>query len=193
MEILSELSNKRTKSESDRKRTLLNGIKQNLEEYSGKHISIRDCIAKTGALTTDLILYHHPDAKIPDSIYDRILVMTVNYYAMTYTDMYTGFYTVRKDYVNNQVSSLTEDVLNKMKKSGALKTNNLNLAVYTSHDFTKELIDSYYMYGTEGCLRHLTASIHSLLKTVNRKNTIDKQRIEYVMLTIQAEMTLGFG
>lgn len=193
MEILSELSHKRKKSDSDGKRALLNAIKQNLEEYSGNHISIIDCIAKTGTITTDLILYYNSDAKIPDNIYDQILVMTVNYYAMTYTDMYTGFFTVRKDYVNEQVSTLTENIIIEVKESGGLKTNNLNLVVHTSRDFTKELIDSYYMYGIEGCLRHLTASVHFLLKSINRNNTIDKKRIEDVMLTIQAERTLGFG
>jgi hypothetical protein len=193
MEILSELLNKRTKFESDRKRALLNAIKQNLEAYSGKHISIRDCIAKTGVFTTDLILYHNSDAKVPDNIYDQILVMAANYYTMIYIDMYTGFYTVRKDYVNNQVSSLTEDVINEVKKSGVLKTNNLNLVVHTSRDFTTELIEIYYMSGTEGCLRYLISSIHSLLQSVNRKNTIDKKRIKDIMLTIRAERTLSFG
>lgn len=192
MEILSELLSKK-RSDSEQKRAILNAIKQNLEEYSGKQISIRDCISKTGVLTADLILYHNSNAKIPDNIYDQILVMAANYYAMIYIDMYTGFYTVRKDYVNNQVSSLVNDVLNELKKSGVLKTNNLNLTVHTSRSFTKDLIEMYYRSGTEGCLRLLTTSIHSLLQSVNRKNTIDKKRIEHVMQMIQAERVLQLG
>lgn len=179
------------RSSSKHKNNTLNEIKKNLEEYSSKHISIKECVAKTAYLTAELIFLYISKRKENKSVYDSIIIMSSNYYAMLHIDMYTGFYTVNKKHTCDLVSTLVEEVLKETaKKQGGLKSSDLHTAIQKSHDFTQEMVEVYYRAGIEGCHKYIASSIYSALLSEYKNLSVKRDSIEYVVRTIQAEKIL---
>lgn len=171
----------------------LNEIRKNLTEYSRKHISIIECVSLTGPLTTELIFMYSSEKKEKKSegVYDSILIMITNYYVMLYMDMYTGFYTVSKNYTCKLVSTLVEKILKEIaNKQKGLKSNNLDKAIHKSGYFTRQIVEVYYSSGIEGCHKYLLTSVYPALLSNNKNLSIKRDHIEYIFRTVQAEKFL---
>lgn len=203
MEILNELFLNKMKDVANlfsakktgavNKHYTLNAIRQILAEYSGRHISITECLSKAGSMTADLIFTHYAEAKTDKnkSTYDTILIMATNYFAMLHMDMYTGFYAVNKTHTVNQVAALVENVLRETADNRGLKTHTFDEAIRESLDFTEQMVDVYYRAGTEGCHRFISSAIYSLLLFKNRNLSVKREQIEEAVRTIQAEKYLA--
>lgn len=188
MEILKSLFRKRSRTKDYNESTLV-GIRKNLAEYSGKHISIIECVSRTGPLTTDWILTDSPEKK---DVYDTILIMISNYYIMLHMDMYTGFYSVNRNHTSNLVAGLVEDVLKEAsKKHHGLKSTDYNEAIQKSREFTVQMVEVYYRVGIEGCHKYLSSSIYSVLLSVNKNLSVKRDRIESLIRSIQADKYLS--
>lgn len=175
----------------ERKRKLLTLIRKNLENYSGRHISIKECLSKAGALTTDLILYQNSGNQVSDNDRDSIFIVTVNYYAMLYMQLFTGNFTVEKRHTYQQITKLVEDVLKETDESSGLKTDDLTEAIYTSREFSKQIVDIYYRAGSDGCQKYLTASIYSILLPGNGYQAVDREKIGAAIMELDADKFLN--
>ncbi|WP_340106924.1 hypothetical protein [Rhodohalobacter sp. 8-1] len=182
---------KRPKKSIERKRKLLTLIRKNLENYSSRHISIKECLSKAGSLTTDLILYHNAENEVTDSARDSIFIVTVNYYAMLYMQLFTGNFTVEKRHTYKQIITLVEDVLKETDKNSGLKTDDINEAMYTSREFSKQMVDIYYRAGSDGCQKYLTASIYSILLPGNGYQAVDREKIDTAIIALDADKFLN--
>jgi hypothetical protein len=169
------------------KERALNAIKQNLAEYYCKKISFIECLSQTAPMTADLIIKYGISGKTPKSAYDTILIIATNYYAMLHMDMYTGFYAINKEYTYNQVTNLVEGALKEIDENGGFKAHKFEYVLRTSRDFTRQMIEVYYRVGTEGCHKFVVSSIYSVLLSVNLKHSVERDRIENTVRTIQAE------
>lgn len=191
MEMLTKLLFKKRSSNKQKNNTLIE-IRKNLEEYSCNHISIKECVVKTAHLTAELIFLYISEIKEKKSVYDSIIILTSNYYAMLHIDMYTGFYTVNRKYTCDMVSSLVDEVLKESaKKQGGLKSTDLDSAIRLSRDYTQQIVEVYYRAGIEGCQRYITSAIYSTLLSEYNNLSVNRDRIEYVVRTIQAEKVLA--
>lgn len=190
MEMLKALFFNKRSGTKYRKKTLIE-IRKILAKYSCKHISIVECVSKTGPLTAELIFMHSSDKKEKKSVYDSILIMITNYYVMLHMDMYTGFYAVNRKHTFDLVSSLVEEVLKETaKKQGGLKSNDPDKAIQKSRDFTKQMVEVYYRAGIEGCNRYIASSVYSALLSVNKHASVNRDRVEHIVRAIQAERFL---
>lgn len=180
-----------SRKSTDKKKKLLTLIRMNLESYSTRHITINECLSKAGALTTDLILYHNAENKVSDSDRDSIFIATVNYYAILYMQMFTGNLTVEKNHMYQQVYKLVESVLKETDKNSGLKTEDISEAIYTSREFSKQMVDIYYRAGTDGCQRYLTASIYSILLPDNGYQAVDRGKINSAIMALDADKFLN--
>lgn len=171
-------------------KNVLKLIRKNLEDYSNKHITIKECLSRTGALTADLIVYHNTNSSVPKNIHDTLLVMAINYYAMLYLHIYTGNYTVSKKHTYNQLIYLVEKVLKEAGKSREINEDDIEKMICISHDYSRKLVDSYYNEGTEGCRKYLTASIYLTLLSSNPHHTVNRVKIDNIIRTLQAEKFL---
>lgn len=169
------------------KERAINAIKQNLAEYYCENISFIECLSQTAPMTADLIIKYGTEGDAPKSAYDAILIIATNYYAMLHMDMYTGFYAIDKEYTYNQVTSLVEGALKEIDAEKGFKTHNFDYALRTSRDFTRQMIEVYYRVGTDGCHKFVVSSIYSVLLSVNLKHSVERDRIENAVRTIQAE------
>lgn len=171
------------KTESTKKKRVLESIKNNLENFNKNNISISECLDKTGGLTADLIVYQNTDIYIPQKIYNSISSMATNYYVLLYmVDIHTSFYVLNKKNVYDQVVELMAEILEEEAGGEILKlTDNTEDSIYSVHDFSKELVDVYYREGYEGCLQHLSSSVYSVLKLVNENPTLDRNKIEQII------------
>lgn len=90
--------------------------------------------------------------------------MVSNYYIMLYMDIYTGFYTVNREFTSGLVASLVEDVLREAsKKNQGIKSIDHDVAIQKSRAFTKQIVEVYYSTGIDGCHRYIASSIYSVL------------------------------
>lgn len=165
----------------NKKRGIIKSVRKNFEDYSRRNISIFECLPKSGALTADLAIYHNIEIKLQDNAYDIILTVAINYYAMLYMDIYPAYYTVNKKHTFQQVFSLVEGVLLKTGKDRGWAEGDLDDAIYTSRDLSKQAVDIFYRAGAEGCKKLLAASIYAVLMTENRYQTVDRIQIENII------------
>lgn len=186
MKGLSNLLNNRNSNDVNKERAL-NAIKQNLAEYFCKNITFNECLSQTGPMTTDLIIKYGTEEKQPKNVYDTILIITTNYYTMLHIDMYTGFYTINKDYTYNQVANLVEGALKEIDNNGGFKAYSYEKILQKSRDFTKQMVEVYYRLGTDGCHKFVISSIYSVLLSGNMRNIAGMNQIENTVHTIQAE------
>lgn len=93
---------------ADKKSCLIKSIRRHYEIYSRKNISISKCLSTSGALTAGFIAYNNIYVNIPKTTYDTIVIVAINYYAMLYMDMFSGYYTVNRQHTYLQVYSLAE-------------------------------------------------------------------------------------
>ena len=179
------------KSRIKYRNNILNEIRKNLADYSCKHISIVECVSKTGTLTVDLI-YRFSSEKTNKSVYDSILIMITNYYVMLYMDMYTGFYTVSRKHTSNLVFSLVEEVLEEIarKQNGSISNKSVT-DIHKSREFTRQVVEVYYRVGIEGCHRFVASSVYSALLSENRNLSVKRDWIEHIVRRIQADKFLA--
>lgn len=190
MEILKTLFLKKRLRPKYRKKTL-NEIREILAEYSRKQISIVECVSIVGPLTAELIFMYSADKK-NKSVYDSILIMITNYYVMLYMEMYTGFYAVSRNHTCNMVSSLVEEVLKETAKmQKGLKSNDPDMAIHKSGDFTQEMVEVYYRTGIEDCQRYVASSIYLALLSENRNQSVKRDWVEHIVRSVQAEKFLN--
>lgn len=175
----------------DRKKKFHALITKNLENYSLRLISIKECISNAGALTTDMILYQNADNEISNSARDGIFIVSVNYYAMLYMQLFTGNFTVDRRHTYQQVISLMEDVLTDADKNGVLWTEDFPEAINSSREFSRQMVDFFYRAGTDGCQKYLTASIYSILLPGNGYSAINRRQIENEIQALNAEKFLN--
>ena len=163
-----------------KKERVLESIKKNLKEYNSHQISIVECLYKTGGLTADLIVNDNTDVYIPQKIYDAVSEMAANYYAMLYVvDIHTSYYELNKKNVYDEVLELMTEVEKEEGKPESLEmVNDSREVIYSVHDFTRKLVDAYYIEGFEGCLTHLANSVYSVLESVNQNPDLNQDKIK---------------
>lgn len=189
MEILKALFFKKRSSKKYRK-SILYKIRKYLAEYSKKQISIIDCVSNTAPLTAELVFMYSSE-RTKSIMYESVLIMITNYYVMLYMDMYTGFYAVSRKHTNNLVSTLVDEILQQTVKSqNGFISNNPDLKIQNSCDFTREMVEVYYRAGVEGCHRYLTSSVYSALLYKNKNLSVMRDWVEHMVREIQAEKFL---
>lgn len=184
------LFKKRRDRIATRKKTL-DEICHHLNEFSCKNIAFGECLVKTGILSTELIVNHYTDAKAPKNIHDLILIMFTNYYVILHTDNYSGNRTIHKEYISHQVAEICEIAIGEMAKNRKFKLYDVHTANSKSSDFTKQLVDVYYITGVEGCLKYLSFAIYSALQSADKNQPLSKNRIENVIRSIEADKFLN--
>ena len=190
MKVMNKTKFKKKPSDFLRKKNTLNEIHHQLEEFTNREISLDECLANTGALTADLISNHFPDHKISRKVYDNLLTMIINYYTFLHIDKFTADFSVGKNYTYNQVNRVSKEVLSIASKRSKFKTYGLNMINQISEDFLQQLVDVYYLNGTQGCLNYLTSSIYTVLQLGNNNPSISKHKIEEIIRSVQAEKFL---
>jgi len=173
-----------------RRKNSLNEIHHHLEEFSNHKIPIEECLAKTGALTADLISDHFSDLRISRKAYDNLLTMIINYYTLLHIDKFMADFTVDKNYAYDQVDRVSKEVLSEASKSSKFKTYDFNTIDRISKDFLQQLVDVYYLNGTQGCLNYLVSSIYTVIRLENNNSSFSKHNIEEIIRSVQAEKFL---
>ncbi|WP_340104916.1 DUF2267 domain-containing protein [Rhodohalobacter sp. 8-1] len=165
-----------------KKKRVLESIKNNLENFNHQNISISECLNKTGELTADLIVYQNTDVYIPQKVYNAISNMATNYYVLLYmVDIHTSFYVLNKKNVYDQIVELMEEILEEETAGDTISLSvDSGEPMYSVYDFSKELVDVYYLDGYEGCLQLLASSVYSVIKSVNENPELDKGKIEQI-------------
>ncbi len=156
--------------------------------YLQKEISIQEYLSKISCLTADLLSSHFK-FEMPRELQDRTIMMIANYYIMLHMDMYTGFYTIDRNYIYEQETRLSDEVFNKTGLEGAgyllYKKNENELIRVRSHEYIKEQLEVYYNKGTEGCLKQLARSIYALISKLDDNHARSEDKIEEVIQSVQ--------
>lgn len=185
MNILAELfSRKKTRTF---KRSVLNSIRKILMEYSRNTISVHECITKISALTTEIILILNRGRRPANKTHDTVLIMAANFFALLYMDRQEGFDTIGKKQAQHRVSVLTEEILNELFVNAGLKGEHLDVAIDISDDFIEQLAEAYFRAGIEGCYRFTTSSLYSVLLSDVKNQNVNRNEIEKILRSIQAE------
>jgi len=171
-----------------RKRVLFESINKSFEKYVCRNISIHKCLAKTGTLTAALIVNYIPDLKSSKSAYDSISLLAAAYYAMLHMDMYTGFYSIKKEYICYQLERLLKDTLVEINRNRSSHPEDSDSNRMKSHDICRQMVEAYYTAGLEGCLKHVSFSIRSL---ADKPHLLKRNELESLLRTIQAEKFLA--
>ncbi|WP_340104915.1 hypothetical protein [Rhodohalobacter sp. 8-1] len=159
----------------------------NYDIYSRKNLSISECLPSSGALTADLIVYYNINIDIPENVYDTILVVAINYYAMLYIDIFSGYYSVNKKHTYIQLISLVEEVLRKSNKTKMYVIDDEE-ALYRSRELSKQAVDIFYRAGPDGCKKFLSVSINSvLLLTGIQQQIINRGQIDTIISGIYSK------
>jgi len=192
MKMLNSSVKKRTSISSDTERKkMLDAINGNLHEYFRRKISIKDCLIKTGQLATDLIVYHYSDVKLPRKTQSIIEMMITNYHVILHIDMYTGFYTVNREFIYKMALNLSEEILKQPMAVRRLKMDEYENLEAQNRDFLRKQVNIIYRMGAEGCMRHLTAAIYNEILSADKNTNLSKQKIEDVILSVQSRKFLN--
>ncbi|MEX1015074.1 MAG: hypothetical protein WDZ80_08025 [Candidatus Paceibacterota bacterium] len=190
MNILKTIFTKKRSRPRYRKNAIVE-IKEILAEYSRKDISIVECVSNTAPLTVELI-FMYSSGNTDKSVYNSILIMITNYFVMMYIEMYTGFYAVSRNHTCNMVSSMVDEVLKETaKKQNGLNLDDLQKDIHKSRDFTRQMVEVYYRTGIEDCHRYVTSSIYWVLLAQNRDLSVERDWVEHIVRSIQAEKFLA--
>lgn len=190
MELLKDVFS-RTYSKTTEEKSNLDAIKNLFEEYSCEELPVNQCLAKTGSQTADLVIYQISNVKVPDPLYDSIVLLITNYYAMLHVaDMYTDYYVPDKKNTFDRVAGLMEDILNETVQNRGLKDCDFGQAMIKSREYTRQYVEVFYRAGLEGCYKYLTTSIYSVLLYANQASAVKKQKIEQIIRAIQADKVL---
>lgn len=181
-------------SSSSERRKMLDAINGNLHKYSTRKISIKECLLKTGQLSTDLIVYHYSDVKLPKKTHSMIVMMITNYYVILHIDMYTGFYTVNKEYIYNMAAKLSDEILNQSMAIHRLNSDERESLEVQSRTFLRKQVETIYRTGIEGCISHLTSSIYNEIVSADKSTNLGEEKIEDVIRSVQSRKFLNsFG
>lgn len=192
MKKLNSSVNKRIHQTTVADRTkMLDAINGNLQEYSTRKISIKECLLKTGQLSSDLIVYHYSDVKLPMKSQSMIVMMITNYYVILHIDMYTGFYTVNKEFIYDMAVKLSEEILGQSMAIQRLNTAEHENLEVTSRGFIRKQVETVYRTGIEGCIRHLTLSIYNEILSADKSTNLGKEKIEDLIRSVQSSKFLN--
>lgn len=171
-----------------KKRQVIDSMRKNYEVYSRKNISISECLPASGVLTADLIVYHNIKINIPKTAYDTILVLAINNFAMLYMNIFSGYYAVNKKHTYLQVSSLVEDVLKESNRTNVLAINDLEDALGSSRDLSRQVVDIFYRAGPDGCKQLLAVSINAVLLLAEiQQQAINRHQIDTIIRNIYSK------
>jgi len=192
MKIMNSSVKKRTSPSSDTERKkMLDAINGNLHEYFTRKISIKDCLLKTGQLTTDLIVYHYSDVKLPSKKQSIIEMMIINYYVILHIDMYTGFYTVNKEFIYKIALNLSEEILKQSMAIRRLKMDEYENLKVQSRDFLHKQVYIIYRLGAEGCIRHVSAAIYNEILSADKNTNLSIEMIMDGIRSVQSKKFLN--
>ena len=162
--------------------------------YLQKEISIQEYLSKISCLTADLLSSHFK-FEMPKKLYHRTSMMITNYYIMIHMDMYTGFYTIDRNYIYEQKTRLSDEISKKIGLDGGgyllYKKNEDELIRLRSHEYIKEQLEVYYNKGTEGCLKQLAGSIYTWISNLDDNHVISEEKIEEVIQSVQIGKVLN--
>lgn len=173
-----------------KKREVIKSIKNNYTAYSHKYMSVTECLPVSGVLTADLIIYHNIEVNIPKSDYNTIFVVAVNYYAMLFMDLFKGYYAVNRSHTYQQVHSLVKNVLKTKSNATAMEIDDVDEAVHSSRDISKQVVDIFYRAGAEGCKKHLAVSIYAILLNSNRYRSVNRGQIDTIIRDLYSKKLL---
>ena len=180
----------RNNPEHPKKKEYQYAIKQHFLKCAAKQLSITECLSKTGPLTADLILAHIPDVNVPQSFYDAIAILAINYYAIFYMDRNAESFLLNQKNIYGEISVLVKDVVKETFKEGRMKSENCDELIRQSRDCSCQVVNVYYRAGIEGCFKHQVSSINSILLYVNRNTSTRRDQIENTNRSLQVDKFL---
>lgn len=187
MKLINKIRKRRKRGKNLSKKKTLEEIQHTLNSYSNRKYSLENCLATAGSLSTDLVLSHCPENKIPDNVHDKISILFTIYYIMLHMDNYTGQHLISRDYIYKQAEEMCEEILKEAVQNNKMKSLSLHIAHLNAKEPLWHMVNTDYDNGKEGCLHYLAGSIHTLLKSSDKTLPLTKNSIAVIIGKVHAD------